>query len=221
LFGQRQAKSWQVPKEAAWTFQDALVHVVAIGKDCGLKLNVLDWEKKHPWTVALHPHRRAQISSQSGALLGWVAELHPKGLRAFEIEERVIGFELNLATCLRAQMNEQQFTKRVVKPLKFQTVKRDFAFQVLEAVKGSEMTGAVHRALEELVSESRDFEIKSVHVFDVYRGGGVPIGSKSMAVRVEIDPTLRTLNEPEILRIQNAILSGVKAVLGVEVKTGA
>ena len=67
---------------------------------------------------------------------------------------------------------------------------RDFAFVVEEARPAGDLVRAVAGADKALVADAR--------VFDVYRGAGVPEGSKSVALEVLIQPRERTLSEAEI-----------------------
>ena len=76
---------------------------------------------------------------------------------------------------------------------------RDFAFLADEAVAAGDVIRAVKGADKLLISDAT--------VFDVYRGQGVPDGRKSLAIAVTLQPTDKTLTEPEIEAVATKIVA--------------
>jgi phenylalanyl-tRNA synthetase beta chain len=130
---------------------------------------------EHP---LLHPGRSAQIA-QGGATIGWIGELHPKHLTKFELSSAPVVFELDVAAL-------QQCPMPVHVPVSKQPlVRRDMALVVANSVNSDALTASLREAAPAFV--------RAVEVFDVYRGAGLPEGKKSVAIRVLMQDTERTL----------------------------
>ena len=69
-------------------------------------------------------------------------------------------------------------------------VRRDYAFTVPETTP----VGALLEALRKRVPAF----VREVEVFDQYRGKGVEPGKKSLALRIVMQDTDRTLTDPEV-----------------------
>lgn len=131
----------------------------------------------------LHPGRSAQIT-QAGATIGWLGELHPKHLAKFELSSAPVVFELDVAAL-------QQCPMPVHVPVSKQPlVRRDMALVVANSVNSDALTASLREAAPAFV--------RAVEVFDVYRGAGLPEGKKSVAIRVLMQDTERTLADNEI-----------------------
>jgi len=133
----------------------------------------------HP---ALHPGRSARIVVQ-GAPAGWVGELHPKWQHKYELAGPVVVFELD-ADAVRAVPIPQPEALS-----KFPPVVRDVAVLVADRVTAQDVLGAIGARKPPIVKE--------VKVFDIYRGKNLPAGKKSIAFRIVMQHTERTLTDAE------------------------
>ena len=79
---------------------------------------------------------------------------------------------------------------RVVDVSRFPMVRRDIAVQVDESV-------TVQSLLEAMQAENA-LNVVELALFDVYRGKGVEIGKKSLAFRVLLQDTQKTLTDIEV-----------------------
>jgi phenylalanyl-tRNA synthetase beta chain len=79
-------------------------------------------------------------------------------------------------------------------------VRQDLAFVVDEDVLAGDLIAVAREAAPELV-EAR--------VFDVYRGGQIPEGRKSVALRVAFQAPDRTLDEDEARAIRERVVAAV------------
>ena len=61
--------------------------------------------------------------------------------------------------------------------------------------------------------------VRSVDVFDVYRGAGLPGGTKSVAIRVLMQDTERTLADTEIEGACQQMLNAAKQQHGATLRT--
>ncbi len=134
----------------------------------------------HP---ALHPGRSAQIFAGE-QLAGWIGELHPQWRQQYDMPLSCGWFEVDLAALSQARLPRMNAIN------KFLPVRRDLAVLVDEAVSADTLLHAMRGALLPHVTE--------IEVFDVYRGKGLEKGKKSLAFRVLLQDTQKTLTDSEI-----------------------
>jgi phenylalanyl-tRNA synthetase beta chain len=134
----------------------------------------------HP---ALHPGRSARILVE-GEPAGWLGELHPRLVRAFELPQAPVVFELDLARLSR----RPQSAGRAVS--KLPVVRRDLAVVIDEGVPA--------QAVLDALGAAKPASVERLALFDVYRGPSVGTGKKSLAILVLIQDTARTLTDAEI-----------------------
>jgi phenylalanyl-tRNA synthetase beta chain len=134
----------------------------------------------HP---ALHPGRCARIDVD-GATAGWIGELHPRWQQKYELAAAAVVFELDAEPLLAVPLS------RFAEVSRFPAVIRDLAVLVDEGVPAQALLDALSGARRELVQE--------VRLFDLYRGEGVRKGKKSLAFRVVMQDTAKTLTDAEV-----------------------
>ena len=93
----------------------------------------------------------------------------------------------------------------------FHTVERDFAFVVEEDVAASTVAGAARGADKKLVTE--------VRVFDVFTGGNLGNGKKSLAINVVLQPLEKTMTDAEIEAVAQRIVANVEKATGGTLRT--
>jgi phenylalanyl-tRNA synthetase beta chain len=133
----------------------------------------------HP---ALQPGQAARLSI-GGDPLGVAGKLHPRIAQKFDIKRPVYLFELNAITALTAQLPVAESISR------FPAIRRDIAVLVAESVTAAELVRAVR--------ETAPAQLRSVRIFDVYRGPGVEAGLKSVAIGLILQETSRTLTDDD------------------------
>jgi phenylalanyl-tRNA synthetase beta chain len=134
----------------------------------------------HP---ALHPGRAARILV-GGSEAGWIGELHPRHQQRAELPRPAVLFELD------AEVLANVGVPRFAEVSKFPSVTRDIALVVAEEVSAGAMLDALR--------EAGGRRLSRVEVFDLYRGKGVPESKKSLAFRVVMQDTERTLTDSEV-----------------------
>ncbi len=160
----------------------------------------------------LYPGHAARIvrSPQSASapetyqVVGWIGELHPRWVRELELSGAPILFELDFGTALRVALPGPREISR------FPQVRRDIAVVVDEAVTLS--------ALRERVTLSASKTLQEVRVFDVYRGGGVEQGRKSVALGLIFQDISRTLTDEDVDRAVASVLTDLRASLGARIR---
>ncbi|HSC79040.1 MAG TPA: phenylalanine--tRNA ligase subunit beta, partial [Chitinolyticbacter sp.] len=174
-WGTREAEQWGEGKERV-DFYDVKGDVEAL-----LAPRVAEFRRvSHP---ALHPGRSAEVVLE-GRVIGVIGELHPQWVQAYELVSAPVLFELAVAGLVAV-------TKVEAKPVsKFQGVRRDLALIVDDAVEVGGLIATLKSAAAGFVTE--------IALFDVYRGKGVVEGKKSLAFKVLMQDTHKTLTDEEV-----------------------
>ncbi len=131
----------------------------------------------------LHPGRAAKIELNH-VTIGWIGELHPRHLPRFELTSAPVVFEVEVAPLQQRRLTVHTPVSK--QPL----VRRDFALVVANSINSDVL-------VDSLMAGAPAF-VRSVDVFDVYRGAALPEGKKSVAIRVLMQDTERTLADTEI-----------------------
>ena len=134
----------------------------------------------HP---ALHPGRSAQIYCGEQRV-GWLGELHPHWQQQYGIAQACVWFEVELGALTQVKV------PRMSEIAKFLPVRRDLAVVVDEGITAQTLLEAMRRASAPYVAE--------IALFDVYRGKGVEPGKKSLAFRVLLQDTHKTLTDSQV-----------------------
>jgi len=182
-FGGAQPEQWGSPARAV-DFFDLKADVEAL-----LQPAVARFEKAaHP---ALHPGRSARIVLD-GEAIGFIGELHPQWVQKYELPQAPVVFELELATLLRARL--PQFAEVSRQPPAI----RDLALLV--------DAGLPLQTLLDGFAAHRPPLVQELRLFDIYTGKGVPEGKKSVAFRIVMQDTQKTLQDSEVdLAVQKLI----------------
>jgi phenylalanyl-tRNA synthetase beta chain len=134
---------------------------------------------QHP---AFHPGRSARVLLD-GKAAGWLGELHPRWQRKYELPQPPVLFELD------AEPLESVPMPRFVPPSKYPPVTRDLSLLF--------PSGTPAQTILDALEAQKPAIVRSVRLVDVYRGAGLPAGTKSLAFRVVMQHTERTLTDAE------------------------
>ena len=151
----------------------------------------------------LLPGRAARVLL-GGEQVGAIGEAHPDLLAAYGIDRPVALFDLDLPALLPLLPGR----RRAAPVPRFPHVEQDIALVVGEDVAA----GALQRAIEDspLVAEAIPF--------DVYRGGQLPPGKKSVAFAIRYRAGDRTLTTEDANREQARILRRLEREHGAELR---
>jgi phenylalanyl-tRNA synthetase beta chain len=143
----------------------------------------------------LHPGKAARTGE------GWVGELHPSVL------DGVWGaFELDLDALVERAPEVVAFEE--VSP--YPEVRQDLAFVVDANVPAAELLEAIR--------EAGAPELRSVSVFDEYRGEQIGEGKKSLAFRTAYGSQERTLTDEEATAVRGRIVEALGKRFGAELR---
>ena len=168
----------------------------------------------------LHPTRTAQLvvepseatadadrtgavdgASDASSVVGVVGEVDPAVLERFgfdTVEGRAGWLELDLGLLLR---HAPRTVKVAAQISKFPSSDVDLAFVISDSVPAAAVSSTLEKTAGEL--------LESLSLFDVYRGPGMPEGSRSLAWRLRLCAFDHTLTDEEIARLRARCIEGV------------
>lgn len=149
----------------------------------------------------LQPGRSAEVLV-GGDVIGWLGEVHPSVLDAYECAGPVAVFELQLKPLLKAARDTRPFADLP----RFPGVKMDLAIVVADGVPAERVEQAIRSAGGKLLDE--------VRLFDAYRGEGVAPGNTSLAFALVYRHPERTLTDDEVAALHEKVVRKVTSAVG-------
>ena len=151
------------------------------------------WERgEHP---ALHPGRTAKLLV-NGVDAGVLGELHPAVRAAFDLPNQpVVVMELDLEALLADWGAAGEMADISTQP----PVYEDLALIVDEAVPAAQVAALIRQSGGKLLA--------GVRLFDVYRGGQIPAGKKSLAYALTYQAPDRTLTDEDTKKLRGKIVA--------------
>ena len=149
--------------------------------------------------AACHPGRCATVRV-AGRDVGVVGELHPRLQQKYELPGPTVLFELLTEPLLAGDYPRFQGVSRMP------VVRRDLACLFPEDIPVGVILGAVRARLPA--------SVRAFDVFDQYRGPGISAGQKSLAFRIVMQDTDRTLTDSEV----EAVVASIRDQLNQEFK---
>ena len=151
------------------------------------------------------------LKSLNGPQLAFFGEIHPGVVSNLDFKEgNVCGFEIFLKN-IPEPKKKYRLNKRNYSVSEFQKSERDFAFVIDKNYKAGDV--------EKIISEVDKNLIKKVLIFDVFEGGNIPEGKKSMAVNVTIQSMEKTLSEKDLNEVSQKIINLVKTKTGGTIRS--
>ena len=143
-----------------------------------------------------HPGRCAKVFV-GGEEVGVIGQVHPAVAKNYGLECEVYCCEVSFAKLLNHMLPEVTYT-----PLpKYQGTTRDLSILCDEAVTVADVENVIEASAGKL--------LRSVKLFDIYRGAGVPEGKKSMAFSLELRADDRTLTDADSEGVMSKVLSAL------------
>ena len=149
----------------------------------------------------LSPGRSARVIVD-GAAAGWIGQIHPLVCRTWDLDAAA-GFEVDLAVLADASpVGAEQYEDVITYP----AIEQDIAVIVDEDAEAARVRALVAEAGGEL--------LRSIEIFDLYRGEQVGEGRKSLALRLEFRAADRTLTDDEVAAIRGRIEESLATIGG-------
>jgi phenylalanyl-tRNA synthetase beta chain len=151
----------------------------------------------------LHPGRAARVQA-GDELAGHLGELHPADVEALDLRtsSRILVAELAISGLSGGQPSVPRATTLPRHP----AVDRDLAVIVTEDAAAADVEAAIRRHAGPL--------LRSVALFDIYRGRPLAEGEKSLGYRLAFQSDDRTLVESEVDDALATVTAGLAADVG-------
>src|SRR4051794_10585501 len=168
----------------------------------------VEWSVEATEQESLHPGKAGGVVV-AGERVGFVAEIHPLVARAWDIEQPVTSFAINLDAVVAAA--PEVITYRDV--TSFPSLRQDIAVVVGDGVPAGRVVEVVRGAGGALLERAR--------IFDVFRGENLnPArpGHVSLAIHLEFRAADRTLTDEDVAPVREAIVAALRDQLGGELR---
>ncbi len=140
-------------------------------------------------------------------LLATLGTLNPVVCKRFGIKQPVFAAEINWEVLFTLIKRDKFSFKELPR---FPEVRRDLALLLNEGVAYADVRQCALRAGKKL--------IKSVSLFDVYRGEKIPEGKKQYALNFVLQDPERTLTDTEVESTMNRVLTALQTELGATLR---
>ena len=200
--GRSEPRNWATPSPPVDAFHakaDALAALAALAVPVD---KVQIDSDAPPW---YHPGRSGRLKLGPTMVLAYFGEVHPGVLRRMGVKGPVAGAEIFLDALPRAKARKSAARP----PLDISTlhpVERDFAFVVGNGVAAEAVLRAARAAEPKLIA--------GVDLFDVFSGGALGEGQKSLAITVILQPREKTLTDAEIEAVSSKVVAAVEQATG-------
>jgi phenylalanyl-tRNA synthetase beta chain len=150
---------------------------------------------------------RAAELRVGGSAVGCFGELHPKVAASFGLADRAVQVaELDLELMLA--LVPERYGYRPFST--FPPAKRDIAIVIPEVTTAERVLAEIRAAGGELLTDAS--------LFDVYRGAGLPEGTKSLAFALTYQAPDRTLGDKEIVKAHEKVEGQLRRELGAQIR---
>ncbi len=157
----------------------------------------------HP---SFHPGRSALLTV-GGVDIGAFGEIHPQVAQTFELTAApLLAAEFDLDALLAAMPDRHETQPLLNTPPVYQ----DIALVVSQETPAAAVQAAIIKAGGKL--------LRSVRLFDVYQGGSVPEGHKSLAYNLVYQAEDRTLTDAEVAKVHQKIVKACERELGAKLR---
>ena len=166
--------------------------------------------KKATYTAAsdnptYHPGRGAKVSID-GVELGYIGQIHPLVAQNYGMDVDVYCAEISFTKLMDLRLPDVTYT-----PLpKYPSVSRDLSLICDEAITVSQ--------IEDVITVAAGKLLRSVKLFDIYRGKVVAEGKKSMAFSLELRADDRTLTDADSEDVISKVLCALSEKLGAALR---
>ena len=148
-----------------------------------------------------HPGRCAKVTV-GGVDVGYIGQIHPLVAKNYHMDCEVYCAQINFTALTELQLPEHTYT-----PLpKYPAVSRDLSFVCDEAVTVAQAEAVIEKSAGKL--------LRSIRLFDIYRGVGITEGKKSLAFSLELRADDRTLTDTDSEQVISKVLTALANELG-------
>lgn len=202
LTGKRVHNSWIHPDENT-SFFELKAHVINIFRRVGLNFGTIVFGNLSNDIYA----SAITIHTRGGKLLATIGIVSKRIQKKFDIDNEVYYADINWTELMKAVRTSQVSYREISK---FPAVRRDLAMLLDKHITFEE--------IERIAYESERKLLKSVELFDVYEGKNLEAGKKSYAVSFLLQDENSTLNEKQIDKIMQKLISNFENKLHAKLR---
>ena len=209
LAGEKVPRGWSTGKAAMFDGYDAKAAAVALLEAAGAPTaNLMVMGEAGD---QFHPGQSATLRLGPKNVLARFGMIHPATLKAFDMDGPVAAVELFLDAipAKKGGKGPVSFARPSFTPPALQAVTRDFAFVVPAELAAEELLKAVRGSDKKNIVTAR--------VFDVFTGGSLPEGKKSLAIEVTLQPQDQSYKDADLKAIADAVVAAA-AKQGAELR---
>ena len=152
-----------------------------------------------------HPGRCAEVS-MNGQVLGYIGQIHPLVAQNYGIDCEVYCAEINFTKLMTMLLPDATYTQLP----KYPAVSRDLSFICDESITVAQA--------EEAITSSAGKLLRSVKMFDIYRGANLGEGKKSLAFSLELRADDRTLSDSDTEPVITKVLKALEEKCGATLR---
>lgn len=152
-----------------------------------------------------HPGRSGVLRLGPKTVIGYFGELHPRVLAEMDVAGPMVGFEI-FPDAIPEPKRKATKAKPPLDLSDLMPLRRDFAFVVGSDISADQLLKAARGVDRKLISD--------VTLFDVFEGGAMAEGQKSLAIEVTLQPSDKTLTDDEIDAVSRRIIAAVEKATG-------
>ncbi|MBP9979192.1 MAG: phenylalanine--tRNA ligase subunit beta [Bacteroidales bacterium] len=145
--------------------------------------------------------------TQSGKEIGMMGTISQTLLKRFGIKQQVFAAEISWDILFQLIKKQKVLFKEMPK---FPEVKRDFALLLDEGVSFTEIRKSAFKAERKI--------LKSVTLFDVYRGDKIPEGKKQYAISFVLQDSEKTLTDKYVEETMTKLLKNFETNFGAQLR---
>lgn len=161
-----------------------------------LQIAQFQWQKPKTIPGLFHPAQTVALFCE-GRQVGVLGALHPHWQEELKLREQLALVELDFGKVMRGQPRLPK-----AQPIaRFPSVERDFAVVMPKILPVGDVVRELKKAGGPLV--------RSIEVFDVFSGGQLDEGSKSVAFRMTLQDVQGTLSEEQIQNVNNQVMKSL------------
>lgn len=138
--------------------------------------------------------------------IGAVGEIDRKLLKQYDVEQPVVALLLDMTELYKLPDNQSRYNK----VSSFPSVSRDLAFTVPEELEAGKVIT--------LIEANGGKYLKSVDIFDVYKGDNIGQGKKSVAYSLEFVSSERTLTDEDIDKVITNLVKNIESTFKAELR---
>lgn len=215
LSGSASPRNWQSGKAQGFTAYDAKAYVEAILAAAGAPVDKLmlfkaegEGDEAKPGDH-YHPGQSATLRLGPKNILASFGTLHPMALKSLGIKPNMgqfVAAEIYLDNIPVKPRKAGDHMRDAYAPPALQAVTRDFAFIVDADLPAFELVKAARGADKKNITDAR--------IFDVFAGGDIGEGKKSLALEVTLQPGETSFTDKDLQAISDEIVKAAEKLGG-------